>query len=125
MSQVSTIGKEKSSSSRITLRQFVWDLTLRRFLRNLLFLFMTVLVALFNLAAAVTSIGLSLLLIAAPYRYEQASTSMTLFFSPVDTMPEALAVGIAGIALLMFSILFLTFIGEVELAAARKILSES
>jgi hypothetical protein len=91
----------------------------------MLFLILTIVVALLNLAAAVCSIGLSILLIAAPYRHEEGYTNMKLFFSPVDTMPEALAVGFAGIALLVFSLLFLTFMGEVELAAANQLLKES
>lgn len=125
MTEVSAHRKGKGYRSRITLRQFVWDLTLRRFLRNMLFLILTLAVALVNLAAAVCSVGLAILLIAAPYRYEEGYTNMKLFFSPVDTMPEALAVGIASIALLVFSILLLTFLGEVELAAARQLLKES
>jgi hypothetical protein len=52
MSEVSANREGKGYRSRITLRQFVWDLTLRRFLRNMLFLFTTLVVALVNLATA-------------------------------------------------------------------------
>ena len=114
-----------ANHSQLTFKQFVWDLTLRRIFRNLLFLFLTFLAAMVNTSIAVAAIGLSTLLIAAPFGYQEMNTNFELFFSPVDTMPEAIAVGIVGAALLVFSILLLVFIGEIELTAARKLLKDS
>lgn len=125
MSSISSPSDMPANHSRLTLRQFVWDLTLRRVLRNLLFLSLAFLVALVNTSIAVATIGLSTLLIAAPFRYQEMNTNFELFLSPVDTMPEAIAVGIAGAALLVFSILLLIFIGEIELSAARQLLKDS
>ena len=122
MSEISVGKKRKSIGSRMTFSKWLWELTVRRFLRNWLFLLLTLVVALVNTTAAVCSIGLSVLLIAAPFRYEDTTTNMKLFFSPVDTTAEALLVGAAGVALLVFSVFLLAFIGEGEIAAARRLL---
>jgi hypothetical protein len=109
----------------VTLRQFIWELTIRKFIRSLAFLSVVFFAALFNAVAAAATIGLSILLLSTPFRYEDTGANIRLLFSPVDTMPEALIVAIAGAALLLFSVLLLSFIGEVEFQAARRLLKQN
>ena len=125
MSRVTSQSRVGDDESEATLKQFIWEITLRRALRNLLFLFLTFLVAVVNVATAACTIGLSVLLMAAPFRYESLSTDYQFFLSPVDTIPEALALGIAGAAMLFFSIIILIFMGEIELSATRRMFQES
>ena len=125
MSGIDSSARMLIDDKNVTLRQFIWELTIRKFIRNLAFLSVVFFAALFNAVAAAATIGLSILLLSTPFRYEDTGANIRLLFSPVDTMPEALIVAIAGAALLLFSVLLLSFIGEVEFQAARRLLKQN